>query len=196
MKRAIAIILLFITEVLFLRSWLLCRELKDFFYFSSQNIQLIIIDHIHNDIGIPILIVRMLHNKATVALVELIRHYLYFWDVRFLLPLISPLGVFALFVGLWYAIRSTFMPGKYKLGLLTFLLCIPLIEMFFKPQQPFAIRLILLGTPYILLSIIGIWHFLATKRLIRYIIFVSLFLLSVWWYAVFQTKLLNFCVKL
>lgn len=195
MKRGIAIILLLISEFFFMRLWLVCKELRDFFYFSMQNVQLIIIDHIHNDVGVPLLFVRILHNKVTVTVIELIRHYLYFWDVRFLLPFISPLGVFAVFLGFWYLLRSK-MPTLQKIVFLLILLSVPLIEMILKPQLSFGLRLIILGIPYIFLSLVGVWHFLSTKQLVRYLIFVVLFMLSLWWFFIFQNELLNFCVKL
>lgn len=195
MKKGIAIILLLITEILFMRAWLICRELRDFFYFSMQNIQLIIIDQIHNDVGIPILLVRIFHNKGTVTVIEFIRHYLYFWDTRFLLPFISPIGVFVVFAGFWYLIRSK-MSAIQKTFFLIILLSIPLVEMILKPQLPFSARLILLSLPYVLLSVIGVWHFLSPKQPIRYGIFFVLLVLSLWWYFVFQNELLNFCVKL
>lgn len=195
MRKGISIGLLLLTELAFLRLWFVCKELRDFFYFSMQNIQLIIIDQIHNDVGIPLLLVRIFHNKGTVTVIELIRHYLYFWDIRFLLPFISPIGVFAVFAGFWYLLRSK-MPAIQKTFFLIILLSIPLVEMILKPQLPFSARLILLSVPYVLLSVIGVWHFLSPKQPIRYGIFFVLLVLSLWWYFVFQNELLNFCVKI
>jgi hypothetical protein len=195
MNKYIATMALLVTELFYMRLWLACKELKDFFYFSVQNVQLIVIDHIHNDGGLPVTLVRILHNKATVGIIELIRHYLYFWDIRFLVPLLSPIGFFALLAGFWYILRAK-LPLIYKSGILFVLLSIPAVEMIIKPQVPFAFRLVLLGVPYVAISLVGILHFIrGSRQPIRYTVCIFLLMLSIWWYMVFQAELTNLCVN-
>ena len=185
----------FFFELFFIRLWLQCKELRELFYFSFSNIRLIIDDHIHTDGGMSIWLVRIIHNKVSVTLLEFLRHYMHYWDIKFLVALLSPIGLFALVAGLWYLVGKK-MRLSVKLFILLLLALIPLIEMMFRPQIPFAIRITLLSTPYVLLSGFGMWNFIKTLTPTRLALILTLLFLSIWWFVVFQDELYLLCTGL
>ena len=194
MKRInIAVVITILTEFMFVKSWFACKALQDFFYFSLFDIQLIITGHIHADTGVPLLLTRIVHNKISVTAIEFFRHYAYFWDVRFLLPLLSPIGVFSVIAGIWYLANSKIQRGK-KIAIFIILLGMPIVEMVVKPQLPFPVRIILLSLPLIVLSGYGIFHFFNRTNRAKIAWFVTVALLSIWWYYVFHNEFAIFCV--
>ena len=103
MKKIYILLIIFLAiQVFAIFQWNACRVFVDDFHFSSFDLELRLIEGIHNDVGVPLTEVRMFHNKVTGSLLDIFGHYLQFWNITFLAKFISLAGVVGVGAGLYY----------------------------------------------------------------------------------------------
>lgn len=188
MKKLILLIFL-VLFVLRLKTWFACHEFKNIYHFSVYELQIILDDLIHNDTGLPLALIRAYHNKITNSAIEIFRSYISYWDVKFLVNLLLPLGIFGLIWTFLYGMKN-----KFALFLTALSLLMPFFEIFLKPAIYFPIKITLLALPLTTLSLFGLSAFLDQKNKKRaYLIAAVLLLLSVWWQFMMRGDLGNFC---
>lgn len=171
-------LLIFFVQLFVLAQWFGYKDFTSPFHFSLFDLQLRIIESVHNDKEIPLSLVRMLHNKAVGSVLDVFTHYLQFWNILFLSRFISLAGVIGLGAGLYY-----FFAGKKskRLWLLfVYLLLVPFIEIFLYTKLPYLFRLVVLAVPFVAWSMWGYWYILQEKK-ISWTWIVLLLLLSIWY---------------
>ena len=179
MRRKIILVVAVIIELIFLKQWLSCLRYPGQFHFSQFDLSLRLIEAIHNDGGVPLFIVRLFHNKIVGTVVDVYNSYTHYWDITFLVNLLSFVGTFGLFSCIWYLFR-----GKLKgwVGILfASALVIPIAEILFTNNFSFILQLGLIAVPLAIMSFVGWWDFLAGENKLRYVLFVVLELLSILW---------------
>src|SRR6185437_14492118 len=105
LRNSILILTAFV-EALTLWAWLACKSFTDIFHHTSINLTLQLDDYIHSDKGTSILFTRLFHNKVTQILIDYLRFYLQFWDVRFGSNWFSLIGYFGIFAGFYYILSN------------------------------------------------------------------------------------------
>ena len=196
MLKKILAVAVFTVELFAVSQWFLCKQLKDFIHLSSTNLTLYLNSLINNDSGVPLLIVRIFHNKIIGFLDIFVKYYLRFWDDRFLLNLLSIVGCFGIILGIWYLVSRNFNNKKYLWITLIFLLMLPLVEIVFEPHVNFIYKVIFLALPYQIFSIFGIWQFLKKDTgNLRVLLIICLIVVSIWWISVLQPDVYNYCVR-
>lgn len=194
MIKKLSLLLILAVELITLRYWFLCQQFKSFIHLSSQNVGLRVDELIHNDGNTPLLLVRLLHNKIIVFILDIFRIYLQFWDIRFATNLFSIVGYFGIFCGFYYLILSK-IKNSYKIILSLFLLLLPFVEIVFEPNLNFILKLFLLVLPYWLFSLFGIYQFCINgNRPQRVLIIGFLISLSLWWTVLLSHEIGNYCV--
>lgn len=195
MRKKVLVIVVFAIEFISLQQWFLCKRFKDFIHFSSINLNLYLDDLIHNDIGVPLSVIRIFHNKAVVVITLLFKNYLQFWDIRFAVNLFSLVGYFGIILGFWYIFNED--KRKWYIYIVLFILFfLPLIEVLFEPNFYFPLKVILIALPYQVFSLFGAWQFLRKDSTLRAFILIFLIIISMWWYFVLQNDVFNYCVKI
>lgn len=184
------LLLLFITlsELFAYLVWLSCAQLSDRFHFSPFDLQLRLIERIHNDQYIPLWEIRAFHNKFTGSFFDVINSYVHFWDIPFLISIISLVGV----VGVIIMFYSFFSQKRTHLRITLFILLLitPFIELFHISSIPFFVRLSLIVGLLIIWSLLGYWQVIRKKNMGKYILF--LIFLSVWYQVALSTSYI-FC---
>ena len=179
MRRKIILVVLAVMELVFLKQWLVCTRYADQFHFSPFDLSLRLIEAIHNDGGVPLLIVRLFHNKIVGTTVDIYNNYTHYWDIAFLANLLSFVGVFGLLCCIWYLFQGKF--GKWAWILFVAALVFPIVEILLTYNSLFILQLGFIAIPLLAMSFMGWWHFLAGGEKFRYGLFVLLELLSVVW---------------
>ncbi len=183
LKIIILLILILIVQAFALLPWFTYTDVSAPVHFSSFDLELRLIENIHNDVGVPLQEVRMFHNKVTGSLFDTFGHYLQFWNLTFLDKFISLAGVVGLGAGLYYF----FTKKKNWILWLTFgyLLVAPFIEIFGFTKLPYLVRLVLVAMPFVIWSLWGYWNLLKEKKIsVKWII--VLLVVSLWF---------QFCVQ-
>jgi hypothetical protein len=169
-----------LVEILTLRLWLSCKNLTDMFHHSSINLALQIQSLAAEERGTPLLLTRAFNNKLTDGILDLLRFYLHFWDVRFGINWFSLIGYFGIFFGIYYIISSKKRKLYHWIALLVLLL-LPFIEILIEPSIPIIFKAIYLWLPYSLFSLYGIYQFLTHgSKKKRIIVLLTLIVLSFW----------------
>ena len=189
-KKLIIIILLLVTTGLYLSNWLYCH-LDSIFLFSSLDLKLRIIFDIRTDQYVPLIVARLLHNKVTQGSVDIFNAYVHFWDIRFLLILLSPFTLFGIFCRMYYAI-------KRKVNLLffekiLFFLCLftPILIIFGVIKNEVA-AIVIFVFPLTLLSFRGLFLFIE-KHSHAWIYCMALIIFSFWYVFILKASLVEFC---
>lgn len=194
MKRKIILAIFAAIELLFLGQWSTCVRFTEQFHFSSFDLSLRLIEGIHNDGSVPIFLVRLFHNRILGTIVDIYNNYTHYWDITFLLQLLSFVGVFGLLWSIWCNFRGKI--SKWVRILFVASLVIPIIEIVGILHFPFVLQLGLIAGPLLAMSFMGWWNFLADENKFKYGIFVALEMLSVLW--LFSTLLQSnpmFCLR-
>jgi hypothetical protein len=184
-----------IINFLTLWNWFLCRGFKDMFLFSQPAFQLRLMGEIHTDQTIPVFLTRIFHNKLTQFLLDIISIYIQFWDIRFLLTFLSPIGIFGLVYGIWHFIhvKKTLLQ---KLALLL-LLVVPFVIIFPSITLHYYNKVMLLALPYHGIAFYGVWKFLQSKKIpYRTVVIIVLLIISIWLNMIMGDALYNYCMKL
>lgn len=104
--KIVLLVIVLLVELLTIRFWLVCNKLADFFHFSFFDLTLRLDEAAHNDIGVPIFVVRTFHNKTLGTFVDVYKNFLHFWDILFLVNFISIVGVIGIFFAVWYLFQK------------------------------------------------------------------------------------------
>ncbi len=189
------IIVAAIIEFVTVRAWSNCRDFTSFFHHSSINLTLQIESYVYGEKGTSLFLTRFFNNKFTVSILDFLRYYLHFWDIRFGASWFSLLGYFGIFTGFYY-IFSNKKRRLYHWGMLLLIALLPLIEIFIEPHVSLMVKSIYLWIPFSLFSLYGIYQFLTHgKKKKRLIIFLILAALSIWWIALLPYTMPRYCSK-
>lgn len=191
MKNIVYTFLIFI-QIISFYNWRNCKLFEDKFHLSIFDLGLRLNESINNDQGIPIIVVRMFHNKAVGTVLDTLFHYFHFIDISFLVNVFSFTGIFGIAIGIWYL---SSLPVRKKTVIYVILFLIPLIEIVFKPEAHMILKLILLAFPYILLIIFGYRQYLRDLSKSKILLMFALSILSVWWLYAMSLDVLRFCIK-
>lgn len=194
MKKKIFLIILVLMELLFLQQWTACVRFAEQFHFSPFDLSLRLIEGIHNDNNVPLFFVRLFHNKILGTVIDIYNDYAHYWDVVFLIQLLSLIGFFGLICGIWYIFQVKV--GKWARILLAISLFVPIIEIILPVHFSFMVQLGLFAAPLLALTFLGWRYFLSVEGKLRYGIFLSLELLSILWlYGTLLQPNLTYCLK-
>lgn len=167
--------------------WFSCL-LDSRFFFSHADTTLKIIFDIRGDYGIPSWQAHVLHNKITQSSIDVFNAYFYFWDISFLLLLISPLTLLGLILRLYYFIQKREVAIFEKIYLV-FALLMPCFIMFSKTNRIF---LFIFALSLFFLSLRGI--FLSIKHNKHHMLLLLLaIVISLWYLPILNTAILHFC---
>lgn len=192
--KKLAILIIGIIELLFLKQWLACVRFGDHFHFSALDLKLRLIEAVHNDSGVPISIVRAFHNKIVGTLIDIFNNYTQYWSIAFLVNLLSFVGAFGLICSIWYLFQKRY--DKWVWALFAAALIFPLIEILATYNSPFVFQLGLITIPLVALSFVGWREFLAGKSKFRYVVFAILVTLSlIWLFSTHASLDASICVK-
>src|SRR5260221_6889228 len=158
--KSFLIILAGITEYLTLQMWFACKDFTDIFHHSSINLTLQIEDLVHAEKGTSLFLTRLFTNKITDEVLDLLRFYMQFWDIRFGSIWFSLLGYLGILFGFYYIFANT-KKKWYHWVMLTMLLVLPWIEIMIEPHVSILIKSIYLWFPFSLFSLYGIYQFLS-----------------------------------
>jgi hypothetical protein len=198
MERKLKIIAMILTgaiESVTLNSWLLCKNFTDIFHHSSINLNLQIEDYVHAEKGTSLVMTRVFNNKIIDSLINLLRFYFQFWDIRFGSNWFSIVGYFGIFAGFYYITVN----NKKKFihwTLLILIILLPWIEILIEPHVSLIVKSLYLWVPFILFSMYGIYQFLNHGKIkTRVVILLLLILFSLWWLAYLQYDIPRYCVR-
>ena len=157
MKIILLIIIGLVQLCAFIR-WLSCSHFRELFYFTKPQLMDRLLNSTNNDAGVPLLIIRSLHNKVTYAFWGGSQTFLQYWDIRFLISFISLIGGIGVMLSLWYLFTKK-RKAWYLWLLLGFYSVFAAIELFFSPNINFVWKLFALGIPLQILSLFGFFFF-------------------------------------
>ncbi len=195
MKNKLLILLFSCIQLIFLKPWIQCKSFLYDYHFSFYDLELQLIDAVNKDRNLPIFIARFFHNKASQFVIDIYKRYTHFLDLRLLITLLSFVGFFGVLLGIWYFIESK--KRNWKIGLLIFLTFLaPFVEVLINPKLPFILKLIIIATPFNVLSIYGHVQFISKhKSLLVLPIYILLIVLSIAWITVIPDQAFNYCTK-
>lgn len=188
MKKILLIIIL-IVGIIQIQSWFSCHDFKETFHFSKYPVLLELDNLVHNDTGLPFVLIRFYHNKIAQSAISIFSSYLRFWDVKFLVNLLLPVGIFGLIWTFLYGLKN-----KILQILILFSLILPFFEILSKSSFSFPIRITLFALPLFILSLFGISLFLRKKGVFGYFLLGVLIILSIWWQAALPGEFKNYCI--
>lgn len=190
-KKFLAIFSMSIPQFFLYEAWGGCNRFGDQFHFSYFDLTLRLQEGIHNDTDIPIFLVRLFHNKAAGTLLDIFRETIRFWDISFLISLLSFVGLFGYAYGIFKLYER-----KKMLFLISaiFIFTFQLLEILGFLRFAFEIKILFLLFYFDSIALYGLSQFLK-KNFIRITIPLILLALSLWWIYVFPFNPLNFCLK-
>ena len=189
------IILTAIVEYFTLRAWFVCKSFVDYFHLSSINIGLQIEGYQHAEKGTSLILTRLFNNKLTDTVLDILRVYLQFWDVRFAASWFSLIGYFGIGAGFYYILANK-KKHFYHWLMLAIILLLPWIEVLKEPQLSIMIKSLYLWLPFTIFSLYGIYQFLAygqTKK--RLWIVLIILVISIWWIAFLPYTMPRYCIR-
>jgi hypothetical protein len=193
--KSILILLSVTVELLTLRVWFVCKNFTDIFHHTSINLTLQLDGYIHADKGTPFILTRLFHNKLIQIIIDYIRFYLQFWDVRFGSNWFSLIGYFGIFAGFYYILVSK-NKKIYHWGALSSILLLPFIEIIVEPQVNIVIKSIYLWVPFMLFSLYGLYQFLShgdSKKRLSFLIL--LLIISLLWIIYLPPGINRYCIR-
>jgi hypothetical protein len=189
-KKIFITILLLITTGFYLSFWFGCH-LDSKFFFSPLDLKLRIIFDIRTNQNVPPIIARIFHNKLTQGSTDIFNAYVHFWDIRFLLMLLSPITLFCILYGIYCAIKEKVKILSFEKILLLLCLLMP-IPILFGLVNNEIIAIIIFTFPLILFSLRGLFVFLERHRH-AWVYCVTLIVFSFWHSFIINANLLGFC---
>ena len=175
---------------LYLYHWAGCH-LSNLFFFSPLDMKLRIIFDVGRDQHVPAFLARTLHNKLTQGSVDVFNAYVAFWDIRFLLLLLSPFTVWGFGTRLYYLARERRNRRNVDLFVVFLSLLVPLPVLFHVVKNDF-LALLLFALPIVYLSARG-WVLFVKKNTHALSYAFGLLLLSLWFLLSFGSVLSVFC---
>ena len=184
-----------VIELLALNRWLSCWHFKDIFYYTPTLLIARVINGINDDYGLPSIVTHTMHNKITYFFWGFIQAILQYWDIRFLKEFIGIIGAIGIYLAIWYLITKH-RRNKYIWSLFIFSIVLGCIEIFFSFDLKFAWKLLILGVPYMLFSLFGIWQFLNERKRSHYLFIILIMILSAITILLFPLGHYKFCLKM
>lgn len=178
-----------------MRGWFICKNITNYFQLSSVNIPMQIEDYQHAEKGTSLLLTRLFTNKFTDSVLDILRLYLQFWDIRFSASWFSLIGYFGIGAGFYYIIANK-KKRFYHWLIVAVILLLPWIEIFKGPQISIMIKTIYLWLPFIIFSLYGIYQFLTHGKIKKRLWVVLIILIvSIWWIAFLPFTMPRYCIK-
>jgi hypothetical protein len=197
MKKKFVRLLLLITveiELAVLVFWLFhCNNFQEILHVSFWQLALQLKGEAGQDFGLPLLIIRLFHNKPIDALLLIIKTYFRFWDFLFTGGLFPLIGSFGILAAGYYFFAST-VKRTWQWILFILFLVLPFIELFLYAKIPFLIRIGLFYAVFGFISVLGIKKFALSQKW-GFIILTILVAISLWWFAIADFRLANFCYQ-
>jgi hypothetical protein len=188
-KILIATALLVITGF-YLSRWFDCH-LDSKFFFSNLDLKLRVIFDIRTDQNVSLIVARLFHNKLTQGSADIFNAYVHFWDMRFLLMLLSPFTLFCIFYRAYCAIKEKLKLSFFEKILLLLCLFMPILIIFGIIKNE-ILEIIVFSFPLIFMSFRGLFLFIEkNSHAWAYCIFLIIF--SFWYTFILNTNLLEFC---
>ena len=184
-----------ITEFVNLQAWFACKSFTDLFHYSSVNLNLQIDYYIDTEKNTSYILSRLFNNKFIDSILNLLRFYLQFWDIRFGASWFTLIGYFGIFSGFYY-IFSLKQKRFYHWIMLLVILFLPWIEIIIEPHINIMMKSIYLWAPFSLFSLYGISQFLNRGKFKkRLLVLLILTLISIWWIAFLPYSMPRYCNK-
>jgi hypothetical protein len=193
--RKILIVIAFIVELFSVSRWYGCWLFKDIFYFTPSMISARTIDSINLNRGMPVLLTHLMHNKIIYLFWGGLQIQLQYWDVRFLKDFIGIIGFIGIVFAFWYLV-TTLRKNFFVWFLFLFCVAISFIEMFLQPNIIYVWKLVVFGSSFGLLSLIGLWQFLKPESSKRYWFILFLLIISILTLIYFPLSYQAFCLKI
>jgi len=193
--RKTLIIIAWIVELFSITRWHGCWLFKSFFYFTPSELSARVIDAINLNKGAPILLTHLMHNKIIYFFWGSLQTLLEYWDIRFLKDFIGIIGALGIALAIWYLFTSS-KKNVYLWFLFIFCLIISFVEMFLQPNIIYVWKLLVFGSAFQLLSLVGLWQFLKPKSNRRYFFVIVLLAISILSLIFFPLSYQSFCLKI
>lgn len=192
--RKFLLIFLIVIELLYLRAWFTCDRLSQFYLFSYSSSLLDMKGELGPDKNLPLWLIRIFHNKPIDISLDIARNYIQFWDIRFLISVLSIIGVVGFLYGFYYFFQSI-KKNSFVLVLIVILILFPFIETFFDPRIDFRLKIALLAFPYELFSLFGFWKFMKLSHHQLFIIMTFVLIdISLWFLYITQGNVYALCL--
>lgn len=191
MKRNILItLLILICSFLYFSNWIGCHVDTRFFY-SALDTKLRVIFDIRSDATTFPFVAKLFHNKIVQGSMDIFNAYISFWDIRFLLILLSPLTLFGIGLRIFYSVKEKARLNFLEKILGIIFLLIPLILLIhLVPNQPLG--LFFFAFPLVVFSLSGFFLFLKKQKYAWGYILI-LFVFSLWLLVALPSFLIDFC---
>lgn len=184
-----------IIEFFALSKFFSCFLFQSNFYFTKDTLATALINATNADKGIPIPIVRVIHNKPLALSWGMLQSLLQYFDIRFLIVFVGLIGAIGVGFAVWYYVTRD-RKNKFLPILFSSIIVLSLFEIYFMPQKYFSFAATILGLIFQVLSLYGIWQFVGQKNTkIRIAIIMLLWLTSLLFFFVFPTAYQNFCIS-
>jgi hypothetical protein len=184
-----------IIELFTIRAWFVCKSFTDFFHLSSVSITMQIEDYEHAEKGTPLFLTRLFSNKLTDSVLDVLRIYLQFWDIRFAASWFSLVGYFGIGAGLYYILINK-KKRFYHWIMLAVIFLLPCIEVFKEPHLSVMLKSIYLWLPFAIFSLYGIYQFLIHGKIkTRLWILFTIIIISIWWIYFLPYTMPRYCVN-
>lgn len=194
--RIITLFIVFLIGLITFYRWYSCWLFAPNFYFTPPVLATNVIEATNLDKGLPILVVRMFHNKVLAFPWGILQSIVQFLDIRFLELFLSIVGGVGLYLGFWY-LFTKYLKKKVLWGLVGLIIVYCIIEIVHPLSLTYAYRITPLFVLFELFSLFGIWEFLKGKnQTIRYLIVFSLIVLSFLSFLLFPLAYQDFCLKI
>jgi hypothetical protein len=192
----LAIFIAAVIEFVTVRAWSSCTDFtSNFFHHSSINLTLQIESYVYGEKGTSLFLTRVFSNKIIDGLLNYLRFYLQFWDIRFGGSWFSLIGYFGIFAGFYYIFANK-KRRLYHWIMVLVILLLPWIEILIEPHISVMLKSIYLWVPFCLFSLYGIYQFLIHgDKKKRLIIFLIVAIVSIWWIALLPYTLPRYCSK-
>jgi hypothetical protein len=176
-----------------LKTQLTCTDYNGNFHYSSVVSSFHLKELIDTEnSSVPMDIVRLFHNKITVFFFDIFGRYIQFFDIFYLIKILSLVGLFGL-LNFYYLLFSQKIKNKifniFGLLILTF----PFLEIFQIMKHSFLLKISILILPFQIVSFLGSLFFLKKNKKSFFVIYLVLLVLSAGWIIVFKNDLLSFC---
>ncbi len=194
MKKLIIICISWGVELAAFHRWFSCWLFSSTFYFTPQVLAANLLNATNAEKGMPILVIRALHNKIVTLAWGVLQTILQYWDIRFLEEFVGIVGAIGVMGGIWYVVtryrKNVFLWVFVGVGIL-----LQIIEIYIVPNFPYGQRIIPLVLFFQLLSLFGVWQFLKKNTCMRYGIVICLLVLSLIALVIFPLSYQAFCLK-
>jgi len=197
MKKKITRLFLLITleiEIAVLAFWLLhCKDFQEILHVNFGQLTLQLKGETGQDLGVPLLIVRLFHNKLIDGTLLIVKTYFRFWDFLFTGGLFPFLGGFGIMSAGYYFFAST-VKRAWQWILFILFLMFPFVELFLYAKVPFLIRIGLFYAVFGFISLLGIKKFLSLQKW-GFVILIILVAVFIWWFAITDFHFANLCYQ-